>query len=67
MKRLYIITVISSIGVLLLGFILHSLLFEDKSPKDIKVGFIYVGDASQAYTHNFLKAQNTIESKYSKM
>ena len=66
MKRLYIITVISSIGVLLLGFILHSLLFEDKTPENIKVGFIYVGDASQAYTHNFLKAQNTIESKYSK-
>lgn len=38
----------------------------DKIPADrvVKVGFIYVGDASTAYTANFLKAQNAIEEQY---
>ena len=32
--------------------------------KEITVGFVYVGDASTAYTSNFIDAQEAIQTKY---
>lgn len=65
MKRVYGITIISALAVVLTAFGIQYL-FRDKNPdKIVKVGFVYVGDTSTAYTNNFVKAQESIESKYS--
>ncbi len=65
MKRVYRITIISALAVILTAFGIQYL-FRDKNPdKIVKVGFVYVGDTSTAYTNNFVKAQESIESKYS--
>lgn len=65
MKRVYRITIISALAVVLTAFGIQYL-FRDKNPdKIVKVGFVYVGDTSTAYTNNFVKAQESIESKYS--
>lgn len=64
MKRVYKVTIISAIAVILAAFGIHYL-FRDKNPdKIVKVGFVYVGDTSTAYTNNFVKAQESVESKY---
>lgn len=64
MKQVYRITIISAIAVILTAFGIHYF-FRDKDPdKIVKVGFVYVGDTSTAYTNNFVKAQELIESKY---
>ena len=64
MKHVYKITIISAVAVILIAFGINYL-FRDKNPdKIVKVGFVYVGDASTAYTNNFVKAQESIESKY---
>lgn len=38
--------------------------FGEEINKVIKVGFVYVGDLSDSYTNNFIKAQNAIEKEY---
>ena len=40
------------------------ILSERRRKKEITVGFVYVGDASTAYTSNFIDAQETIQTKY---
>lgn len=64
MKRVYGITLMSALIMLILAFGIHY--FTDGKGKDrtIRVGFIYVGDASDAYTANFLKVQDAIEKQY---
>lgn len=49
--------------MILLALFFH--LFITNTPeKHLKVGYLYVGDASTAYTYNFIKAQEYIEATY---
>lgn len=64
MKRIYGITVISAIVVILITFFVHYFAHDRELERTIKAGFIYVGDASTGYTNNFVKAQNAIEKNY---
>ena len=57
-KRIYVITIISAVVVILLAFVLHYFLHGREEGKTVKVGFIYVGDTSTGYTNNFVNAQN---------
>lgn len=64
MKRVYGITLISAIVMIVISFGINYFSNEKEQVKTINVGFIYVGDASDAYTANFLKAQSAIEKQY---
>ena len=61
--RTYIITFITCIGILA-GTMLYTMLSSPDNDTVIKVGFIYVGDASTGYTSNFIEAQNELEKVY---
>lgn len=63
-KRIYVITIISAVVVILLAFVLHYFLHGREEGKTVKVGFIYVGDTSTGYTNNFVNAQNAVEKAY---
>lgn len=64
MKRIYGITLLSALVVIIIAFALHYALNDKREDRMIKVGFVYVGDASTSYTNNFIKAQKAIEKKY---
>lgn len=62
MKRNYLIAVICSlVMILLFGSVFFT---TPESEKRIKVGYIYVGDASTAYTYNFIMAEEKIAETY---
>lgn len=63
MKRAYLITFITCI-IAVAGTFLFTRLFEDDGDRVVKVGFIYVGDASTGYTGNFIDAQLELEKVY---
>ena len=63
MKRTHIITFLTCICVLALT-VLWTAVFKKNDDTVIKVGFIYVGDASTGYTGNFIDAQNELEKVY---
>lgn len=62
--RKYLITLICSAVAVAIAFGIHLIASEKYAKKNIKVGFIYVGDLSDAYTSNFAKAQHEIEKLY---
>ena len=64
MKRIYIITFINAILSVVAIVGINTALFSEDKDKTIKVGFMYVGDASTAYTNNFMKAQKAVEEAY---
>lgn len=64
MKRIYGITLISAIAVIIVAFAIHYFAHGREFEKTIKAGFVYVGDASTGYTNNFVKVQAAIEKKY---
>lgn len=64
MKRIYIITFITAILSVVAIVGINIALFSKDMDKTIKVGFMYVGDASTAYTNNFMKAQKAVEEAY---
>ncbi len=64
MKRIYIITFITAILSVVAIVGINTALFSKDMDKTIKVGFMYVGDASTAYTNNFMKAQKAVEEAY---
>lgn len=64
MKRIYIITFITAILSVVAIVGINTALFSEDKDKTIKVGFMYVGDASTAYTNNFMKAQKAVEEAY---
>lgn len=64
MKRIYIITFITAILSVAAIVGINTVLFGKDSDKTIKVGFMYVGDESTAYTNNFMKAQKAVEEAY---
>lgn len=63
-KRIYGITLISTIAVIAAVFAIHYFMHGREHEKTIKAGFVYVGDASTGYTNNFVKVQEAIEKKY---
>lgn len=64
MKRVYAVTLLSAIVVLLAVFGINKIVTKDDEGKCLKVGFIYVGDDSNAYTSNFVKAQKSLKTQY---
>ncbi len=64
MKRIYIVTVLTSLAVILAAYCVNNFILSKNSDKSIKVGFIYVGDASDGYTNNFIKSQKAVENYY---
>lgn len=63
-KLKYIITVLCALAAILISFGINHLANDGANEKQIRVGFIYVGDSSDAYTNNFSKAQQEIEKLY---
>ena len=63
MKRTYIITFLTCICVFAFSM-LWTFVFKRDDDAVIKVGFMYVGDASTGYTNNFIDAQNELEKLY---
>ena len=64
-RHKYLITLICALISIGVAFGIHFFAGEKGSEKRIKAGFIYVGDAGDAYTNNFLKAQLEIEKQFS--
>ena len=64
MKRIYAISFISTIAVIIVAALFQFLVLDKRTQKHLKVGFVYVGDTSSVYTGNFVKAQNAIEKQY---
>lgn len=58
------ITLITAAAVIVAAFSIYFFLWDHESGRVLKVGFVYVGDASTAYTNNFVKAQEGIENQY---
>ena len=50
--------------LVVIAFVSASVYFLRDEEKEITVGFVYVGDASTAYTSNFIDAQEAIQTKY---
>ncbi|MGN0624260.1 MAG: BMP family ABC transporter substrate-binding protein [Oscillospiraceae bacterium] len=63
-KQKYMITVLCALTAILISFGIHHLTNGGEQEKTIRVGFIYVGDSSDAYTNNYSKAQREIEKLY---
>ena len=61
MNNKYLVTALTAaIGVAAI-FFGKKILFKDYSEKNVKVGFVYIGDAGTAYTNNFIRAQIELE------
>lgn len=59
-KKVYLVTLCTCLVVIAL--VSASVYFLRDEEKEITVGFVYVGDASTAYTSNFIDAQEAIQT-----
>ena len=64
LKKKYIVVAISAIFAILIMLILLKLFHKDYSQRVVKVGFVYIGDASTAYTNNFCRSQQELENAF---
>ncbi len=64
MRRVYRVTLFTAAAVIMMALGIHFFLRNGEADRIIKVGFVYVGDASTAYTGNFMSAQKGIENRY---
>jgi basic membrane protein A len=65
MKRVYTITIVTALLVVLVFGCLHVGREKDADEdKIVKVGIVYLGDGSDAYTMNFITAQKSIEAAW---
>jgi basic membrane protein A len=64
MKRETIITAVTAFLTILACIGLYLFFSQEHSTSQMKVGFVYVDDASAAYTDNFIRTQNAIESSF---
>ena len=64
MKRVYRITVLSTLLVIIVSLGVWSFMSRTQDKKQIKVGFIYIGDAATAYTYNFISAMSEVAQNY---
>lgn len=60
----YMATLLSVLAAITVIFAIHYVTQGRHANSFIKIGFVYVGDASNAYTNNFIKAQTEIEKLY---
>ena len=63
MKKTYIITFLTCAAAIAL-VLMSTSFFRNDADTTVKVGFIYVGDASTGYTGNFIDAQQELEKLY---
>lgn len=64
MKKKYIITALTTACTILLVYLGIKVFHKDYSQKIVKVGFVYIGDSSTAYTNNFCRSQNELEDAF---
>lgn len=64
MKQTYKVTLLTAAMVIAAALSIRFFLWDQEGDRVMKVGFVYVGDASTAYTNNFVKAQESIENQY---
>jgi basic membrane protein A len=65
MKRIYTIAALTALAVILVfGGIHYGLEKTADGDKIVKVGIVYIGDESEAYTKNFIRAQKSIEERW---
>lgn len=64
LKKKYFVTVLSSIFMTLIICLILSFFNKDYSQKIVKVGFVYIGDSSTAYTNNFCRSQMELEDVF---
>lgn len=62
MKKVYSLCILTSLVMILLSFVIHGV--TKKEEKQLKVGFIFVGDETTPYTENFIKARNHVMEVY---
>lgn len=59
-----LVTLLCSLLAVILAYGVQYLRLQNTTERTLKIGFIYVGDLSDAYTSNFAKAQREIESRF---
>ena len=64
MKKKYLLTAITTIICVCFLRIGMYFFHTDYSLKNIKVGFVYIGDSGTPYTNNFVRSQNELESAF---
>lgn len=64
MKKTYLITLLSAFALIMIAAGIKLFFVHEKEEKKIKVGFVYVGDTSDAYTCNFMRTHNAIENQF---
>lgn len=64
MKRVYGITILTAVTVILAVVGFCKLFWQENEKRTIKAGFVYVGDASTAYTSNFMDAQEAVDNAF---
>ncbi len=64
MKRLYAITLLTVLAIIAVSALIRVQMLGRPINGPIKVGFIYMGDVSNGFTHNFVKAQLAMEKHY---
>ncbi|NHM16967.1 BMP family ABC transporter substrate-binding protein [Eggerthellaceae bacterium zg-887] len=60
----YLTTLLSVLAAIAVICSIHYVAYGNHENGFLKIGFVYVGDASTAYTSNFMKAQTEIEKLY---
>lgn len=63
-KREHLLVLVTTIITILILTGVYSAYTQDDERREITVGFIYVDDASTAYTYNFIKGQTAIENQF---
>ena len=64
MKRVRIITLITALITLAAVMGLSNVRIHKDGFDRLRIGYVYVGDESSAYTYNFLRAQEAVEHKF---
>ena len=64
MKKSYIVTFLTAVFAVAIFYFVAMEYNGTNTAKTVKIGVVYVGDTSNAYTHNFIKAINAIENTY---
>lgn len=63
MKKHHIISLCTAIAVVLC-FFCGNQIWHKNDNRTLKVGFVYIGDAANPYSKNFMRAQETVEELY---
>ena len=64
MKRQKMAALITCILVVGLAGVWHCVVQKSQVKESIKVGFVYIGDESNPYVYNFIRAQKSIENQF---